>query len=361
MNLSLMASSSLNFKHQREATMPPPIDAECVQSLGQGLQSLFPRSLFSISIEDWFRRNILVSSADILAARDCSQQSDLWRKVRSNRITGSRLAVPLGHSYPYSPEKVNSKPITLEKAIKEFLWPDDVKGCAVNWGNLNEINARMVSEVVVRRKLTDEYGADNIKSITFDYPGTIVIKRENWVSISPDGLVRVEFTDPEKPHEDILLEFKCPYARNEFYDQCGGGIPLYYFDQIQGSMGFLHMDDLNIKRCFFSVWLRERTQISEFPYEQDYFEKEMFPRLRAFYFNELLPRIVLKDLGILKEGQVQLVGSSFPSTPTDASASSSSTASSSGSRQPMENPYKRKNDGPALFFPIKRPTVVKKS
>jgi hypothetical protein len=270
------------------------------------LTASLPLSLVSVKPLDWYKHNILLSDAERQRARECSQKSDEWQKFRSNRITGSRFAVPLGHSYPYAPEKRSSKPVSFKKALCEFLWPQFVGNCSVKWGEIHEDDARMVAEVVVRQRLEEQFGADNIERLDFDYPGTIVIKGAEWVSVSVDGLLTVTFKDRSVAPEHILLEFKCPYSKSEFYKDSEGDIPLYYFDQIQGSMGFLRMDGFNIKRCFFGVWLKEKTQMSEFAFEVDYFDNVMLPWLKSFYFVELLPRCVLKDIGVLPNGEVQL-------------------------------------------------------
>jgi hypothetical protein len=129
-------------------------------------------------------------------------------------------------------------------------------------------------------------------------------------------------------------------------------------------MGFLRMNGLNITRCFFSIWTRERTQVSQFRYEEDYFKNIMLPWTEAFYFDELLPRFVLKSLNLLKEGEIQFMASSDQAASQSGGAcmyrsqavAATGAASSSSAEQ---NPYKRKQVAQAFHFPMKKPAITK--
>jgi hypothetical protein len=72
-----------------------------------------------------------------------------------------------------------------------------------------------------------------------------------------------------------------------------------YYDQIQGSMGFL-----GIPWWDFVVWTPQQTQIRRVEFDKEYFDQELFPRIETFYMTEYLPRAVLKRQGLLQPGKI---------------------------------------------------------
>jgi hypothetical protein len=87
------------------------------------------------------------------------------------------------------------------------------------------------------------------------------------------------------------------YDRSKHYAKYG--IPHKYFDQIQGAMelGDLPFWDVVILR-------RDRTavQITRFYRDKGYWNRDLFPALRAFYFDHFLPTLELRRCGKLLPG-----------------------------------------------------------
>jgi hypothetical protein len=93
----------------------------------------------------------------------------------------------------------------------------------------------------------------------------------------------------------FLLEIKCPFSR-KLYPH----IPHYYYDQIQGIMGILQL-----QYCDFVVWTPEKTQIRRYEFNSSYWKQVLFPRLFQFYMDEYLPRLIMKEDGTLKKGELE--------------------------------------------------------
>ena len=77
-------------------------------------------------------------------------------------------------------------------------------------------------------------------------------------------------------------------------------IPHYYFDQMQGIMGALGRCPLP-----FIVWTSKEMQITHVPFLPDYWKDELFPALRAFYFDKFVPAAVRFLNGELLPGNVR--------------------------------------------------------
>jgi hypothetical protein len=97
-------------------------------------------------------------------------------------------------------------------------------------------------------------------------------------------------------------EIKCPATRT-LYSVTGKhtehDFPAYYYDQIQGVMAVNGWP-----WCDTVVYTPHETQVIRFHRNEEYWEKELFPLLRAFYFDEFLPRMNMRLQGRLRKGHV---------------------------------------------------------
>jgi hypothetical protein len=138
------------------------------------------------------------------------------------------------------------------------------------------------------------------------------------MGVSPDGII--DYTNAAGQKCRALLEIKCPikYAEPDKHELHGGkspydyygpmkrfkspvdGVPPYYYDQVQGIMGYLNrfktpLGSSDIKFCDFVVWSPpDHMWITRVPFDQVYFDR-MFEQLRDVYFTEILPRFVERD------------------------------------------------------------------
>jgi putative phage-type endonuclease len=217
--------------------------------------------------------NLKVSQADVVRIMNVPQRTEEWLKARKGRITASNYGAATRHN-PHCSTK---------QLLKNLLWSVFKGNAATRWGTEKEPVAADVYERFMEKYTQDEEGAFNV-----EYPGLIICQKYPWIACSPDGL-------PMKGLFRWLLEIKCPFAR-KFYPT----VPHYYYDQIQGIMGVLHLPYAD-----FVVWTPERTQIRRYAFDPDYWSKVLFPRLEDFYMNNYLPRLIMKENGKLKEGELE--------------------------------------------------------
>lgn len=97
-------------------------------------------------------------------------------------------------------------------------------------------------------------------------------------------------------------EIKCP-ATLQLYSEspkhARHGMPHYHYDQVQGQMKLL-----NVAWCDYVVYTPAYTQVTRIAFSATYWDTELFPALRAFYFHEFLPRLRLRHAGKLPRGEV---------------------------------------------------------
>lgn len=221
-----------------------------------------------------------VTAEDVTRVMTTPQRTPEWIKWRSNRMTASNYGSAANHN-PYS------KPRQLLSAL---LW-DTFKGnAATEYGTKNEPVAAKVFETFSSMHVKGQHPKNEM---THFYPGLIICQKHPWLAVSPDGLPCVRLHDGKTIR--YLLEIKCPFSK-KLYPH----IPHYYFDQIQGIMAILQLP-----YCDFVVWTPEVTQIRRYNFDPDYWKKVLYPRLYNFYFNEYLPRLILKSEGRLKPGELE--------------------------------------------------------
>lgn len=196
------------------------------------------------------------------------QRSEEWLQARSGRLTASNFGAAIGHN----------RYKTARATIASMLWRTFRGNAATRWGQEHEdIAARLYESYMIQLR-----GPEHRFETAF--PNLIVSLKYPWAGVSPDGFVR---------DGDRLggLEIKCPF-RKRLYDF----IPAMYYDQIQGTMGFL-----GLKFWDFVVWTPNFMQIRRVPFDEAYWSQELLPGLEKFYMTQVLPRLVMKDQGLLEE------------------------------------------------------------
>lgn len=231
-----------------------------------------------------FLTNIRVTSEQVAHVMNIPQRTDDWKKWRSGRMTASNYGSAADHNPHCNPKKL----------LMNLLW-DDFKGnFATDYGSKHESDAAKVYEDFMKlyvQSLNEKNGTKT--RISFFYPGLIICEKQPWLAVSPDGLPCLHYDF--KTNVRFLLEIKCPVKKN-FYPH----IPHYYYDQIVGLMSILQLPF-----CDFVVWTPEKTQIRRFNANPDYWKKVLFPRLHNFYMNEYLPRLIMKEEGLLKHKELE--------------------------------------------------------
>jgi len=217
-----------------------------------------------------FLESLRVTKQDQIDILTSKQRSEKWFQSRGKRLTASNFGAVCGQN-PFSRPK---------QVLKNMLWPSFFTCAAVQWGQDNETTAANIFEEAIRKQDPE---IDKIS-----YPGLIVSVEVPWLGASPDGIVHL------KNGKMKGLEIKCPFKK-ELYPY----IPSYYYAQIMGSSGLL-----GLPSYYFVVWTPDVTEISEYAFHREYFFQVMMPAMEEFYFLQYLPLAILKDKGLLAEGQI---------------------------------------------------------
>jgi len=258
---------------------------ECIEQDDEKHEKLLPGTFY----EKFVSRTLQECKEESLAP----QKSKLWLQSRKYCITASQFGAAIGHS-PYQ---------TPESLVQEKIWSTFKGNAATEWGNKHEDDARQS----FIEWFTFSYAPNNnITEIEFSELNLIKFSEQPWMAVSPDGIVRykkdnIACTD--------LIEYKCPaYARNTVnhpYSKYNkNSIPIYYYDQIQGIMGYLNSSDYTILKCWFIVWQPHQTWISLLAFSNDYY-KIIHEMLKTFYFEKYLPALCHKHNGVLTPGEIK--------------------------------------------------------
>lgn len=238
-----------------------------------------PQAEMEQKIQDYVA-SLNISADDVLKVMNTPQRTPEWIKWRSNRMTASNYGSAAGHN-PHS---------TPRQLLKSLLWNTFQGNAATEYGTKNEPVAAKVFEDYTRAELQRH---NPQHEASYLYPGLIICQKHPWLAVSPDGLPCLHYADGTSVR--YLLEIKCPFAK-KLYPH----IPHYYFDQIQGIMAIL-----KLPFCDFVVWTPTVTQIRRYAFDPEYWKKVLYPRLHTFYFQEYLPRLILKQEGRLRPGELE--------------------------------------------------------
>ena len=240
-------------------------------------------SYLPVSVYDWYLRNVVIGEREAQSVASAEQGTALWHDARRHRASGSRVGDMIGLGF---------HPTSLASLTKLFVWPEPLHSPYLTWGTESEIRAQKVCEAVLAERFAGS-------TVTFEYPGGIVIRGDEWFIASVDGLAIVR--DPSGAEEVILLEFKCPRTPHK-------SIKPGYYAQIQSYMGFLRQHSArysSLRRCIFAQWTPSSMEFSEFEFDEDWFH-QLKTMAEHVYFTELAPRFILRNCGLLKQGQVRL-------------------------------------------------------
>jgi putative phage-type endonuclease len=236
-----------------------------------------------LSSSDKYLKSLQVTQQDVLHVMNIPQRTPEWHKWRVGRLTASNFGSAVSHN-PRSSSKY---------LLKELLWNTFKGNAATEYGNMNESNAVKIYEQFIKKTIRETIHPVDIQ---FYYPGLIICQEHPWLAVSPDGLPNLIFKN-SNTQTRFLLEIKCPFSK-KLYPY----IPHYYYDQIQGIMGILQLPF-----CDFVVWTPEKTQIRRYNFNKNYWNEFLFPKLREFYMQEYLPRLILKEEGKLSYGNIDQV------------------------------------------------------
>jgi hypothetical protein len=245
-----------------------------------------------ITVEEWSKR-FDATKEEIDEMANVPQGTELWKKYRMYRLTGSVYGSAVGENKYNSPNDL----------CREMLWEKemDERGKAnCLWGNQNEDNACDAYEEYMRT-LKGLHG-DKTR-FWVEHFGLEVHPEEMWSGDSKDGLVCNEL--PDGTIQKWLLEIKCP-PRKQFGPDKGRfvlypEIPSYYYAQIQGIMGYN-----KLPFCDFVIWNPEKMSIERYMFDPEYYQW-LRTNMREWYVTEFAPRAILKEHNMLRPNEIDIV------------------------------------------------------
>ena len=218
-----------------------------------------------------------VTDEDIERIMNTPQRTPEWMQARQWRLTGSKFASAADHNPYESPDDL----------VQQMLHNDFCGNVCTEWGTRHEPVACDTYEAFSRTKHAD---------FTVHQYGLHVVKELPFIGVSPDGICTY-WDDTAGKEVSFLLEIKCPYnwKRDRFYF---GHVPLYYYDQIQGIMGFLHLPF-----CDFVVWTPAGMEVNRVNFDANYFHT-LRQKLVDFYVNKFYPALCGRRAGELPQTHI---------------------------------------------------------
>jgi hypothetical protein len=260
----------------------------------------------------FYSRFVARTRQECLDELEAPQRSLKWLEARKYAITASIFGSAAGNNKYSSP-----KALVLDK-----LWNSFKGNTFTQFGTFHEPDARASFEGLIqgelRKTLDLIHGSDNYSYELYE-TGLIKHHEQPWMAVSPDGILKL--TSKERTTY-IVVEYKCPARLRDCeehpYSKSPNNVPEYYMDQIQGIMGlFNKFPDLlgqeeNLQEgpqltgsgpqwAFFVVWQKHQFHVTLVPYKKDYYNLELEPKLRNWFFELYLPFAVLKHNGLLIE------------------------------------------------------------
>lgn len=214
------------------------------------------------------------------------QGSDLWKKARVGRVTGSVLANACA-SGKYS--NTNQMIVTQDKINKPMIdlniVSDEINGIKVK--EFNEFATKCMAHGNKTEPLIREYHSKTIEKDIIELP--IAIPKYNLnLGVSIDAYVKYtnvigEYKAPQKLYDSLLNRLNQD-VKYEGYDHI---IPDHYYQMHFG------MNIFNKQFCDYVVYdivKYNKVYLERIPYNSEFWENDLYPKLTHFIHNYLLPK-----------------------------------------------------------------------
>ena len=207
----------------------------------------------------------------------------LWFAVRRHRITASMFGSVLSR-------KANTPPDSL---VLRIIQPKHFSTPATTYGIEKE-------ETAIKEYVSYQHSHGHT-DLMVSSSGVIINPEYYYLGASPDGSVY----DPTTKEQSFgYLEVKCPYATRNLtpVEACGkngffcevdatGQLKLKqsspYFSQVQGQMAIGGRP-----WCDFVVFTLKGISVQRIPFDKDFWNNRLLPKLLSFYDNCIAPELV---------------------------------------------------------------------
>lgn len=210
------------------------------------------------------------------------QRTKEWLEARKAIVSGTKVGHLLGRYHGKS----------IKHALYECLYSTFSGNDATNWGTCIEPLSSDLTRVLIKK---DKMKKDpTVIGVDFWEDGFKISEENPWIGVSSDGHYIVIGNDGEL-RERGTIELKAPYQTNDFYPEC----PHYYYDQFQTQSMVLNCSEIK-----FIVFTPKGMQVNTYSPDVAYWYGEILPELKNIYFDELFPRLILLDKGLLVENSI---------------------------------------------------------
>ena len=227
------------------------------------------------------------------STRDQSH-SLLWHSVRRYRISASHFGA-ICRRLPTTPP---------QSLVLQILHPKQFSSAATEWG--------IHHEGIALKKYCELQHQSGHYGLYYSKSGFVINENYPFLGASPDAVVH----DPNSKHSFGLAEVKCPYSyrhvhpveaaestnfccRIEVDDANKKHLKLkethVYYSQIQGQMAITERS-----WCDFIVYTEKGVSVERIPFNTEFWNNTLLPKLIDFFDNCLAPEIVspVHTLGI---------------------------------------------------------------
>eukprot|EP00933_Yihiella_yeosuensis_P068161 TRINITY_DN73506_c0_g1_i1.p1 TRINITY_DN73506_c0_g1~~TRINITY_DN73506_c0_g1_i1.p1 ORF type:complete len:300 (-),score=46.72 TRINITY_DN73506_c0_g1_i1:8-907(-) len=211
------------------------------------------------------------------------QAHDAWMMARRNRLTASRFAAACGADGVRGGRKATVASILAQ--------PEGKKCASHRFGVQNEGTARNAYSHWWKNSTEVAGKIAELKEVGF-----CVWSKEPWLGGSPDGVCIVDGIPCG------LLEVKSSPRWSDWFER--DQLPVEWLYQVNGCMRLAsEVLGTRISWCDLWFWTPDQQSCRRLHFDEALWEERMFPRLRQFYFELLLPRLVEKEFE--KQRQIQ--------------------------------------------------------
>lgn len=259
--------------------------AGIVYKSDQSLSFYFLNKTLGITPEEklrYLKEKVNKTKEQIKEIFNYEQLGDEWFRAREPIISSTNIGSILGHN------KYENLFDMIKRKLSQIFEGNE----ATQYGNDTEIFSFILTYFSLCYEYIFKKKYDIIKQKEV---GLKLWSKHPWIGASADGICNV-YTENEKVKR-ITIELKSPFKMS-FYEEC----PHYYYDQFTAAQIILGRNE-----CKFCIFTPEKMQYNTYFVDEIYWKTEIFPELCSKYFDEILPRIMLKKNGLIPNGEINPV------------------------------------------------------
>lgn len=245
-------------------------------------------SLVTEEDKNLFVSRLVVTDEEKESAQNIQQRTGDWHGYRAKSVPGIKYPIKRLTSSNFGAAAGHNIKKTKLELLADMLW-DLFKGNeATEYGTIMESTSFRIVEAITINRLE----AEGYDQVWIEETGITLSKEHPWLAGSGDGII---YAVKDGQIKKGNLELKCPWKK-EFYPFT----PDAHYDQFQG-VAWLQ----NSEFIIYANYTPTSSQIDYYKPSKEHWD-ELFPLLKNFYWNDYLPKAILKERGLLKHGNIDI-------------------------------------------------------